>query len=88
MADRHTLGPHNIEQFRAYLISQGYEIKEPVGDYEVLRATHEKRRHPIIIYERLSSRGGKPLVHYSVLDRDMGVVIAFIRSKKKKKSEE
>lgn len=82
MANRHTLCPQNIEQFKEYLLSNGYVIQAPVGYYEVLRATHKERKHPIIVYRRLSSNGGGELVHYSVLDRDMSVVKNFFMSRK------
>lgn len=82
MADRHTLCPQNIEQFKQYLISKGYVLQPTKSDYEVLRATHVNRKHPIIVYQRLSSRGGGELVHYTVRDVDYNVVKGFLRSRK------
>ena len=82
MANRHSLCLQNIEQFKEYLLSNGYVIHDPKGFYEILRATHEKRRHPIIVYRRQSSSGGGDLVHYTVLDRDFSVVREFFNSRK------
>ena len=87
MANRSSICPQNIEDFKGYLLSKGYAIHDPVGFYEVLRATHEKRKHPLIVYKRLSSNGGGELVHYSCLDRDMPVVRDFFRSRNQKGSE-
>ena len=81
MANRHSICPQNIDQFKEYLISKGYVIHEPKGYYEILRATHEKRRHPIIVYRRQNSNVGGDLVHYSVLDRDMPVVKSFFKNR-------
>lgn len=82
MANRHSLCPQNIEQFKEYLLSKGYVIHDPKGFYEILRATHEKRRHPIIVYRRQNSNGGGDLVHYTVRDCDTPVVLDFFRNRK------
>lgn len=77
MANRNTLSVNQMEKFKAYLVADGWELQEPKGDYEVLRATKEGRKHPLIVYFRHSNS----LVHYTVLDRDMPIVRAFLKKK-------
>ena len=79
MANRNTLSVNKVEKFKAYLVADGWQIQEPKGDYEVLRATKKSRKHPLIVYYRHDTSGGKELVHYTVLDRDEGVVRAFLK---------
>lgn len=81
MANRNALSVMKLDDFKSWLISDGWQIQEPKGDYEVLRATKEGRKHPLIVYYRHDTNGGKELVHYTVLDRDMGVVRAFLKKK-------
>jgi hypothetical protein len=80
MANRHTLAITKIDDFRDWLIKDGWEIK-PVTECscEVLRATKTGRRHPLIIYKRNNAKE-----HLSVLDRDMGVIKAYMRDARKK----
>ena len=81
MANRNTLAVNQVEKFKEYLVAEGWQIHEPKGDYEVLRATKEGRKYPLIVYKRFDTNGGKELVHYTVLDRDMGAVRAFLKKK-------
>ena len=82
MANRHILSPTRLNDFKTYLISNGYTIEAPKGNYEVLRASKVGRKHPLIVYERLSTNAGTPLVHLTVMDRDASVVRNFLKSKK------
>lgn len=81
MANRNTLSVNQVEKFKAYLVANGWQIQEPRGDYEVLRATNEGRKHTLIAYSRLATNGGKQIQHLTLADRDMGVVRAFLRKK-------
>ena len=81
MANRNTLSVMKLDDFRSWLVADGWQIQVPRGFYEVLRATKEGRKHPLIVYWRHDTNGGKKLVHYTVLDRDMGVVRAFLKKK-------
>lgn len=81
MANRNTLSVNQLEAFKAWLIAYGWQVKVPKGDYEVLRAFRECKKYPLIVYKRFDTNGGKELVHYTVLDRDMEVVRAFLRSR-------
>lgn len=80
MANRHTLAITKLNDFVEWLISDGWKIKEPKGLYEVLRATKEGRKHPLIVYERHPARSN--LGHYTICDRDYGVVGAYIKDRK------
>ena len=82
MANRHILSLTRLNEFKTYLLSNGYTINAPKGDYEVLRATKTGRKHPLIVYKRITNNGGTPLVHLTVMDRDISVVINFLKSKK------
>ena len=75
MANRNTLHINKLEVFKEWLIKEGWEIESTKGMFEVLRARNKVRKRPLIVYR---SFNGKE--HFSVDDRDMGVVRAFIRS--------
>ena len=81
MANRNTLAVTRIEDFKSWLVADGWQIQVPHGYYEVLRATKEGRKNPLIIYWRHDTNGGKKIVHFTVADRDMGVVRAFLKKK-------
>ena len=82
MANRHILSPTRLGELETYLLSNGYTVKAPKGDYEVLRATKTGRKHPLIVYTKSSYKREKELVHLTVLDRDYNVIRNFINSKK------
>ena len=83
MANRHILSPTRLNEFKTYLLSNGYTLNAPKGEYEVLRASKPGRKHPLIVYERLANfTGTKPLVHLTVMDRDYNVIRNFLNSKK------
>lgn len=79
MANRHTLSVGSIDKFKKWLIADGWQIQEPKGFYEVLRATKESKNHPLIVYYRHDTNRGRDLVHYTVADRDMGVIRAYLK---------
>lgn len=83
MANRHTLAVKALDDFKAWLVADGWKVQEPKGYYEALRATKEGRKHTMIVYRRHDTNGGKELVHYTVADRDCGVVGAYIRDRRK-----
>lgn len=79
MANRNTLAITKIDDFRDWLIKDGWEIQDTKDYYEVLRATKTGRRHPLIVYKKNYAKE-----HLSVLDRDMGVIKAYMRDARKK----
>jgi hypothetical protein len=85
MANRNTLSVKRIDEFKVWLEKDGWEIKKPKGCYEVLRAVKQGRKHPLIVYLRLDTNNGNDLLHFTILDRDMGVVRAFLAKLKEVK---
>lgn len=79
MANRNTLSVNKLEAFKTWLEKDGFELQETKGFYEALRAVKKDRKYPLIVYFRHETNNGKKLVHYSVLDRDMGVIRAFLK---------
>lgn len=80
MANRHILSITKLEDFKTYLLSNGWKLDAPKGDYEVLRASKTGRKHPLIVYERSSYMVER--VHLTVQDRDVSIIRNFINSKK------
>ena len=81
MADRALLHRNQLEAFKDWLIEDGWTIeplptKPDLFDFRVLMARKVGRQHPLMVYDRNSG------AHYSLLDRDSGIVRAFIRSKR------
>lgn len=81
MANRSTLHISKLEAFKEWLIKDGWEIEEPKGFYEVLRARKKGRENPLIVYKKLEAKE-----HLSLLDRDTGVVYAFLKNAKKQQT--
>ncbi len=82
MANRNTLALKALTQFQAWLVDNGWEVQEPKGEWEVLRAVKQGRKNPLIVYKRLATNSGEQIFHLSVLDRDMRVVRQFLDFKK------
>lgn len=81
MANRHELHINQLDKFREWLEKYGWDIEEPKGIYEVLRARKPGRKNPLIIYTKADAKE-----HLSVMDRDSGVIGAFLRDCKKPKT--
>lgn len=78
MANRHTLHISKLEDFKEWLVKDGWEIEEPKGIWEVLRARKSGRQNHLIVYRKADAKE-----HLSIMDRDSGVVGAFLRDCKK-----
>lgn len=78
MANRHTLHISKLEDFKKWLVKDGWKIEEPKGVYEVLRARKQGRENPLIIYTKADAKE-----HLSIMDRDSGIVGAFLMDCKK-----
>lgn len=79
MAVRSVLSVSKLNDFKDWLINHGFEICPTKGEYEVLRATKQDRKYPIIVYKRLANNRGKEIVHLTILDRDMPTVRTFLK---------
>lgn len=82
MADRSILALSKIDDFKDWLVSDGWKLQKTEGVWEVLRAKKEGRKNPLIVYKRLSSDNGNELVHLTVLDRDIGTVKAYLKNRR------
>ncbi len=78
MAKRALLHRSKIEDFKAWLQEDGWQIEKTKGIYEVVRAKKPNRK-PLIVYTR-DSKGSE---HISVQERDEGVVRAYIRDRRR-----
>lgn len=78
MANRHTLAVTKLNDFKEWLIKDGWEIQDTKGYWEVLRAVKQGKKRPILVYRRIDSNNGTPLVHYSIDERDLGIINQFI----------
>ena len=78
MANRYTLHKNSLEDFQSWLVAAGWEIEKPKGIYEVLRARKAGRQQPLIVYTKADAKE-----HLTVMDRDLEIVGAFLRDKKK-----
>lgn len=70
-----------LEDFKDWLVKDGWEIEQPKGTYEVLRARKSGRKNPLIVYTKADAKE-----HLSLMDRDSGVVGAFLRDCKNTKT--
>lgn len=78
MANRALIKKNKVEDFKGWLQEDGWQIEQPKGMYEVVRARKEGRR-PLIVY----SRDNKGNEHICVQRRDEGIVRAYIRDRKR-----
>lgn len=76
IATRELLHKSKLEDFKTWLIKEGWTIQELKGYYEVLRA--KKLKETLIVYKKLNMKE-----HYSVSDKDVNLVYKFINSYKK-----
>lgn len=76
MANRNTLHVSKLNDFRDWLEADGWEIFPCKGYYEMLRAI--KGYRVLIVYKRLGD-----IQHYTVGDKYVGVVKAFLKDKKR-----
>lgn len=81
MANRYMLHISKLEDFKDWLVKDGWEIEQPKGTYEVLRARKSGRKNPLIVYTKADAKE-----HLSLMDRDSGVVGAFLRDCKNTKT--
>ena len=81
MAIRSILHHSHIEPLKKWLINDEWTIQNTKGFYEVLRATKDGKR-PLIVYTKLNAKE-----HYSIDERNMSIIRAFIRDFDKYKAE-
>lgn len=79
---RNTLAVTKLNDFKEWLVKDGWEIQKPKGEWEVLRAIKQCRKRPLLIYKRIDTNNETQLVHYTIEDRDMCVIRAFLKERK------
>ena len=78
MAKRNVLHISKLEDLKKWLVGDVWELLSLSNNpYEVLRASKAGKQNPLIIY------WGKSSEHLSFTERDMPVIGAFLRDKKK-----
>lgn len=82
MANRNILALSKIDDFKDWLVSDGWKLQKTEGVWEVVRARKDGRKYPLIIYKKMNTDNGNTTVHCSVLNRDVGVVRAYLRERK------
>ena len=78
MANRHLLAVNKLEDFKQWLIRNGWHIEEPKNIYEVLRARKESEKYPFIAYQKIKDN----LVHLSLSDYNVKFVKQYLRGNK------
>ena len=76
IANRCLLHKTKLEDFKIWLINDGWIIEKTKNFYEVLRATKPHKK-PLIIFKRNDLKE-----HYTVQGIYVGLVYQFIRNKK------
>lgn len=78
MANRSLLHRSKVEDFKSWLQEDGWQIEQTKGIYEIVRATKGTRK-PLIVY----TRDNKGKEHITVQERDVPVVRAYIRDRRR-----
>ncbi|MDY4592596.1 MAG: hypothetical protein SO434_04255 [Eubacteriales bacterium] len=84
MANRHLLAVNKLEDFKQWLIRNGWHIEEPKNIYEVLRARKEGEKYPFIAYQRIKDN----LVHLSLSDYNTKIVREYLGGEEKMTKQE
>ena len=72
---RKLLHKTKLADFKDWLISDGWEIDDNNGEWQVLRARKGSRF--LAVYDRFNTKE-----HYTVQGKDEGVIRAYIRARK------
>ncbi len=82
MANRHMLAITDLDNFKKWLIKEGWVIENTKGYYEVLRARHPKYKYPLIVHKKSSAK-----VHCSIDERQMWIYKKYFAEKGEIKNE-
>lgn len=69
------LAINKLDDFKKWLVEDGWDIEEPKGLYEVVRAKKSKRW--LLIHQRMYAKQ-----HVTVMEKDFGVVWKYLKSRK------
>lgn len=82
MKNRTTVRHGMLKDLISYLVSSGWKLEEPKGEYEVLRARKPGYPRPLLVHTRDFDRNGG--CGYSIDERDMKVYNGWKRNRKKR----
>ena len=82
MVNREILHVNDLENFKSWLIKDGWTIQPTKGFYGVVRAVKEGKKFPLIVYFRFTTTQGGKLLHYTVPDCSLEIIRAYLRDKK------
>lgn len=75
MATRNLLHLSHLEEFKTWLTSKGWEVHNPRGMYEAIRAKKDSKW--IIVFRKMGAKE-----HLSVRDADWWIVRQFYRERR------
>ena len=81
MANKSKLHISKLKDFKEWLIKEGWDIEESKEIREILSAKKTGRKNPLIVYTKINAKE-----HLNVIDKDNGVVNAFLRDCEKPKT--
>ncbi|WP_290776097.1 hypothetical protein [Anaerofustis sp.] len=78
MARRNLLHKTKLEEFKKFLILNGWEIQPVKGEWEILRAKNKNEKYPLIVYKRYDVKE-----HYTLMNRDIYLFYEFKKYERK-----
>jgi hypothetical protein len=78
MARRNLLHKTKLEEFKKFLILNGWEIQQVKGEWEILRAKNKNEKYPLIVYKRYDVKE-----HYTLMNRDIYLFYEFKKYERK-----
>lgn len=76
MAERGILHQSKLRNLSIWLTDDGWKLEQPKGQYEVLRATKEKRT--FLVYAKADAKE-----HYTIPDNCISVFMAYLKGGKR-----
>ena len=80
MTSRCLLHKKDVGDFAMWCLSQGILTREGRGDFQVLQV--KKGNNWLVIYERMDTHAGHPIVHMTVPTPLVSTVKRFLRDRK------
>lgn len=82
MAAWNELRAARLEDFRTWLVDDGFTLVPTQGVREALRATKASHKYPLIVYRRQAFKHGKPYMRYSVSNYGGPILGAYLRDRR------
>lgn len=81
MANKYALALSNVQEFKSWLMQNGWHIEKIKSENEIVRMASDKHEKPLVIYKQT-----KESIFASVPDMWYDVINAFYNEKKNKRS--